>query len=276
MINKKITIYILLFLSTFSLILTLSKKYYTKTINEKNINYTQIAVNSNNWKKKVSRIKRTEYITSHTSYINFPTTLNELKDKNSSVIKGKIIDLGEIKGAKNIALTKVTIIPTEIISGDDELLNKPIKILMKGGITTNKDLYFGMEEKIKQQGAKIKLDNEKVMVRDPNIELPEIGSEIITGIIPNKSDTPNVEYNEYLESNDLGGEDSYSISVPEYNVWLKTRANDKFNINNKELNEPNTSKTYTKYAINNNAKKSITQKLNETTDEINNKFNEKN
>lgn len=234
-----------------------------------------IKLNNKKWTKRINTVDSVRYIKTESSYINFPTSVKELKDKNSSVIKGQVLNLEQTSGVKNTAMTKVTVLVTKVISGDASLISKPIKVLVQGGITTNKDLYYGMEDKIKSNGSNIKLDDEKVMVKNEDMDIPKIGSEIITGIVRNRANTPSQEYNDYLKNNNLGGSDSYGISVPEYNLWLKDKGDSKFRINNRSIAGYNPEVSNSLYSTRSLKRDEISteDKLNRTTEEINEQFN---
>jgi len=91
-----------------------------------------------------------------------------------------------------------------------------------------------------------------------------------TGINLNLSNTVDQAYNIYLEKNGLGGNDSYSISTPEYNIWKQEGK--KYVLNNPRLNS--TSDKYLDSVVpedlnNDSGDEVLANKLNLMTDEIN-------
>ncbi|WP_099974364.1 hypothetical protein [Lactobacillus terrae] len=263
---KKFTI-ILLVIVFILPISACSNKNTAKNSNEQNPKIEMkslISKNNKNWKSKVKSTK-VEYTQSAESlYPLIPKNLEDFKTLDSTVIEGTILNLEEMYGAKNTATTKATIQVNEIISGKEKVQGQIIHVIFRGGFTSVKDLYDGFADKARANGATFDPESsEKVYIEYQDDPMPEIGSKIITGINPNRSDGFNDIYDKYLLANGLGGKDSYSVSVPEYNIWIKAPNADKFIINNPELNKMKGA----------DSENSLAQQLNQLTVKFNSKYN---
>lgn len=217
-------------------------------------------------RKKLDAVP-TLLIDSHASYKEVSETYDELKNNNTAVVEGKVTNLERIYEVRNIALTKGTIHVTKILNGSSHLLEQDIKVIFQGGKTSLKDLYAGMEHKAIAAGFQFeKRKNEIVNVVNPQSPIPEIGTTIIAGISQNRfNDDP--EYNSYLKKNGLGNFDSWTISTPEYEMWIDRDKNHTFESNNPELQSSPNGRKYSNHISESD---SFENKMDKLTEEINN------
>ncbi|AKP66275.1 hypothetical protein [Companilactobacillus ginsenosidimutans] len=210
-----------------------------------NISEREINNNKINWDKGTSSLKVVKDKSTITDLASFPTSLDKLKKDNDYVIQGTIIDLDEMTDYNENAMTKATILVDNVISGGNGIQDHTIKVVFTGGVTENSK-------------------SQQVYVNRVDAPIPEIGSKIITGIRTNRSqDTTDKKYAKYLKTNKLGGSDTFKISVPEYNIWVKNDGEKKYSLNNPELNGKKTS----------DSNKEIADKLQKLTDILNDKYN---
>lgn len=269
-----------LLLLSFVLLVSCGKSSRSSGINKKDNEIVQVQKkvssikngesNKDIWKNKIKNLD-TVNIQNDSVYYNISTTVDSLAANSQAVIEGEIVNLEEMTGAKNTAVTKVTVDIKNVLRGNEKLTGATVKVIMRGGTVTVKNLYAGMEERAIAGGFPYEQKkNEKVFVKDSQIPLPSIGSNIVTGINLNLSNTVDQAYNIYLEKNGLGGNDSYSISTPEYNIWKQEGK--KYVLNNPRLNS--TSDKYLDSVLpedlnNDSGDEVLANKLNLMTDEIN-------
>jgi len=95
---------------------------------------------NNLWVKKTKSLDHS-YFKRETAYTSIPSTMVDFINNNESIIKGTIMGLEETTGAKNTAITKVSIKVENVISGDDHLLKRIVKVPFTGG-SVNKRLIL--------------------------------------------------------------------------------------------------------------------------------------
>jgi len=123
-----------------------------------------------------------------------------------------------------------------------------------------------MEEKAEKNGYPFdKMKNHKIFIEDINNPLPQIGSLIITGISRDTFNHMNKEYDHYIKINKLNDEDSFRISNPDYNFWIKNNGGKDYINNNKEVSKVKDEKLLLD-------KNDTRFRINEMTRELNNDY----
>lgn len=189
---------------------------------KQSISHREIEQNKTTWEKKTSDLKVVNNKTTISDLATFPKDLDGLKKKNDYVISGTVVNLQQMTDLNSNAMTKVTILVSRVISGDDKLTDHKITVVWHGGITKN---------------AKSK----KVFIQSKETPLPEIGSKIITGINNNTKTDLDKKYVEYLKDNHIKTSSLFKVSVPEYNVWIKNSDDKKYKLNNPTLTKKSSS-----------------------------------
>lgn len=207
---------------------------------QQNITEREIQNNKISWDKATSSLKIVKDKSVISDLASYPISMKKLKKDNDYVIQGTVVNLQEMTDNNGAAMTKATILVNKVISGGDGIRNHTIKVTFAGGITTNSK-------------------GKKVYVKNVDAPIPEIGSKIITGIKTNSSDDADKKMAKYLKANKLGVSDSFTISVPEYDLWIKKENSKKYVLNNPELTGKNVSDSNQK----------IANKLQKLTDELN-------
>lgn len=211
---------------------------------EQTVSDDEIQQNKQKWEKETKSLKVVHDKVSVSDYATFPEDLKSLKKNNDYVVSGTVTNLQRMTDNNETAMTKATILVTRVIKGNEKLEQHKIKVSFSGGITKN---------------AKSK----KVFIQKSAVPIPEIGSKIITGI--NAYDTNNADkkQTEYLKENGLDGSDAFEISVPEYNIWIKSEHGEKYHLNNQTLTGKNATDKNKKYA----------KELKKLTEQLNNNYN---
>jgi len=236
--------------------------------NTNNKMYREIKNNKLKWNKRVKDVSNVQDIKSDTSYAMIPSDLTELKNNSESLIRGTVTNLESTEGAKNTAITKVSIYVDEVLHGNDDLKGRIIKIPMEGGFVRAKDLYYQMNDKISKANSSIDANsNEQIYLKDFNKPLPKIGYGLITGIDKMTLSGVDPEIDAFFVKNGLDGDDSYSVPIPDYNLWIKDEKSSTYSINNTEVNQH--IKKFKTGELNMLAKKNFDAKIGLLTNEVN-------
>lgn len=211
---------------------------------EQTVSKSTIKQNKARWDKETKSLKLVHDKTSVSDLATFPKDLKSLKKNNDYVISGTVINLQKMTDNNQSAMTKATILVDRVISGNEKLSKHKIKVTFNGGITKNKK-------------------SQKVFVQKNSTPIPTIGSKIITGVNTNYKDDADDKQAAYLKENNLGGSDSFEISVPEYNLWVKNKHDKKYSLNNPQLTGKKVSDSDKKYA----------KQLKKLTLQLNNNYN---
>lgn len=211
---------------------------------EQTVSDNEIQQNKQKWEKETGSLKVVHDKVSVSDYATFPEDLQSLKKNNDYVISGTVINLQKMTDHNETAMTKATILVTRVIKGNEKLEQHKIKVTFSGGVTKN---------------AK----NKKVYVQKSAVPIPAIGSKIITGVNAKSADDADKKEAEYLKENGLDGSDYFEISVPEYNLWIKSEYGEKYHLNNQTLTGKKATDKNKKYA----------KELKKLTQQLNNNYN---
>lgn len=205
-----------------------------------------IRKNQSIWKKQIQNVDiiNSEEFDDNNSFV--ATSLDQLRNHSKSVIKGTIYKLDKMNSPKNVAYTKASVHIDQVISGDKTLKNKTVYMALVGGLVSLDSLHNS-----DHSGD----FNHDVLVKNDQAPLPNIGSKIITGLVPNVIDEPS-EYNDALRQSGFTIHNSYAVDNQQYNLWIKKSHSQKFVLNNPKVK-----------------KQSFEKKLQSLTTEINKKYN---
>lgn len=179
-------------------------------------------------------------------------SMDQLKNHSKSVIKGRVYNLQKMVSPKNMAYTKATIHIDKVISGDKALQGHNVYVALAGGLVSFNHWYANMNHP--------KDYDREVLVNNEEAPLPQIGSQVITGLIPNPIDESS-DYNASLKQSGFTINNSYAADNLQYNFWVKNKNQKKFVLNNPQIRK--------KAAENND----LTKSLNKLTSEINKRYN---
>ena len=211
-----------------------------------------IKKNQRAWKKQISKadVIHSDEFSNTNDFV--ATSLGQFQNHSKSTIKGTVYNLEKMSSPKNMAYTKATIHVDKVLTGDKDLENKNIYVALPGGLVSFEHWYANM--------SKPKDFDHEMLVKNDEAPLPKIGSEIITGLIPNSVDEPS-EYNDALKQSGFTITNSYAIDVPRYNIWIKSPTAKSFVLNNPKMNQKTTKDN------------SLAKSLQNLTTEINQKYN---
>ena len=150
-------------------------------------------------------------------------SMPQLKEANELVIKGTVIKLEKMDNPDNMALTKATIKITEVLHGKKSLKGKTIAVALNGGVTTFDKWYAGLPSP--------KDEDHKVLIKYDEYPIPEIGSQIITGLSKADVSEPS-DYMKAIRKNKFNFKKTYVLGMPEFNLWVKKPNEKKFYLNN--------------------------------------------
>lgn len=173
------------------------------------------------WNKKVSaaKIETTSYGTSE-KYALIPTSIHELKKYNPILIKGTVFNLEPMKGCGDEAYTKVSVFVDKVIAGTKNIQHRIITFNLNSGFI--------------DQPKKGDID----YIKKAEVPMPQIGSQIITGLKPRKIDSSvNSETTKFFKQNQLTDNNSFQLTDPIYNFWVKNKTDKKYHLNNPYLNK---------------------------------------
>jgi hypothetical protein len=183
-------------------------------------------------------------------------TLKELKksnDKSSATIKGTVYNLEQMSAPKNMVWTKATIHIDKVLSGDKSIVGKNYYVVLRGGLTTS-DVFYADTNHTKEA-------DHKILVRNPEAPLPQIGTKIITNISKNQQ-PDGTEYSKILEKSGFTKQKTRVIQNLQYNFWVKAPGTSEYILNNPQIqNKKDTSEDY------------LAGGLQNLTKEINQEFN---
>lgn len=189
-------------------------------------------------------------------YVSIPMTLKELKkshDKSSATIKGTVYNLEQMSAPKNMVWTKATIHIDKILSGDKSIVGKNYYVVLRGGLTTS-DVFYADTNHTKEA-------DHKILVRNPEAPLPQIGTKIITNISKNQQ-PDGTEYSKILEKSGFTKQKTRVIQNLQYNFWVKAPGASEYILNNPQIqNKKDTSEDYLAGGLQ-NLTKEINQKYN--------------
>lgn len=205
--------------------------------------------NKKAWEKEIADadVIQSDVLKDESTYVG--TTLNQLKNHNQALIKGTIVNLEKMHSPKNRAYTKATIHIDKVLSGDKTLQNKSYFVALNGGVVSFDRWYANM--------SKPKDFDHKMLIKHDEFPLPDIGSEIITGLMPIHLDEP-LEYNTALKQSGFTIKNSFAIDGAKYNFWVKDPKTKKYQLNNPTVKK---------------ADKQLAHELDKLTDKINQKYN---
>ncbi|MFC6177020.1 hypothetical protein ACFQAV_09215 [Companilactobacillus huachuanensis] len=150
-------------------------------------------------------------------------SMSQLKEVNKLVVKGTIIKLESMNNPNNMALTKATIKIDKILHGKKSLNGKTITVAFNGGVTTFDKWYAGLPSP--------KDEDHKVFIKYDEFPIPEIGSQIITGLLPANASEPS-DYMRAIKNNKFDFKKTYVLGMPEFNLWVKKPNEKEFYLNN--------------------------------------------
>ncbi|WP_125588236.1 hypothetical protein [Companilactobacillus jidongensis] len=218
------------------------KAYNSKTESENVSLKRKVKVNKKHWNKMTSAAV-IEYLPGSTNFDDvFPSTWHDMKNENNYIIEGTIVNYEKMEHQPLLVETKATIHVDKVLSGSKVLEHQYIVTTVPMGFAFSKDIKSSVEGSSDQK-------NTEVLYRQTNFPLPKIGSQIITGIKSNKKKfDQNRSFKKEMAKYDLSGSDSYLITEPNYNFWIKN-ADGKFIINNLDIrnmkqDNPNYDKVY--------------------------------
>lgn len=189
-------------------------------------------------------------------YVSIPMTLKELKKSNyksSATIKGTVYNLEQMSAPKNMVWTKATIHIDKVLSGDKSIVGKNYYVVLRGGLTTS-DIFYADTNHTKEA-------DHKILVRNPEAPLPQIGAQIITQIAKNQAPADS-EYGQNLKKNGFTDKNSREIQNLQYNFWVKALGASEYILNNPQMqNKKDTSEDYLAGGLQ-NLTKEINQKYN--------------
>ncbi|MQS75265.1 hypothetical protein [Companilactobacillus halodurans] len=211
-----------------------------------------IKKNQNIWKKRIvnADVIKSDGFNNGKSYVG--TTMDQLDNHSKAVIKGTVYNLQRMNSPKNMAYTKATIHIDKVLSGDTQLKGKNIYIAFEGGLVSFDHWYANM--------SKPKDFDHEMLVKNEEFPLPDIGSKIIAGLVPNHLDEA-TDYNMALKQSGFTIHNSYMIDVPQYNFWIKRPDADKYVLNNPKALKKS------------NDRPNLAAALEKLTTEINQKYN---
>lgn len=238
---------LLMMLTLLFLSLSVACSKNSQVIDKDGANSNQLVIKKNQ-KKWQAKIAKADIVHSEFEVTKQPVsrTLDNLKNHNQMVIKGTVNNLEKMHSPKGSVYTKATVQVDRVLSGDESLVNKQILLALEGGLVSFDHWY----------GEKRNLDRE-MMIKNDEFLLPEIGSQIITGLVPHNLDEP-LEYNQALKESGFTSQNSFAINTPQYNFWVKDPKDSKYQLNNPKLR---------------NGEDSLAKSLQKLTNEINQKYN---
>lgn len=180
------------------------------------------------------------------------TSLDQLKNQNQAVIKGTVYKLEKMTSPKNTAYTKASIHVDDVISGDESLKHRTIYLALNGGLVSLEQ-YSGL--------SKPKNPDQKILVKNDEFPLPKVGSEVITGLLPNQVDESS-EYGIALKQSGFTVENSFAVNVPQYNFWVKAPQASYYSLNNPKVRQKSPQND------------DLARALQRLTQELNQKYNE--
>lgn len=238
---------LLMMLTLLFLSLSVACSKNSQVIDKDGANSNQLVIKKNQ-KKWQAKIAKADIVHSEFEVTKQPVsrTLDNLKNHNQVVIKGTVNNLEKMHSPKGSVYTKATVQVDRVLSGDESLVNKQILLALEGGLVSFDHWY----------GEKRNLDRE-MLIKNDEFLLPEIGSQIITGLVPHNLDEP-LEYNQALKESGFTSQNSFAINTPQYNFWVKDPKDSKYQLNNPKLR---------------NGEDSLAKSLQKLTNEINQKYN---
>lgn len=238
---------LLMMLTLLFLSLSVACSKNSQAIDKDGSNSNQLVIKKNQ-KKWQAKIAKADIVHSEFEVTKQPVsrTLDNLKNHNQVVIKGTVNNLEKMHSPKGSVYTKATVQVDRVLSGDESLVNKQILLALEGGLVSFDHWY----------GEKRNLDRE-MLIKNDEFLLPEIGSQIITGLVPHNLDEP-LEYNQALKESGFTSQNSFAINTPQYNFWVKAPKDSKYQLNNPKLR---------------NGEDSLAKSLQKLTNEINQKYN---
>ncbi|MFH5811346.1 hypothetical protein [Companilactobacillus sp. FL22-1] len=232
----KKTLMIVVALLVFTLPLSAYSVNSLKSIDKKSLrsemvaqSATVIQKNQRQWHKEIfdSKVKVVHSAGFTDEFNTTSLTLDQLQNHNQSVIKGTVYNLQKMNSPKNMAYTKAKIHVDKVISGDKTMQGKNIYLVFDGGLVSFNHWYTKEQSKNAER---------ELFVKNDEFPLPAIGSKIITGLIPNHLDEPS-DHNAVLKQSGFTIHNSYTISNPKYNLWIKNTSAKEFQLNNPKLKE---------------------------------------
>lgn len=138
--------------------------------------------NTKNWHQQTKGAQLVHFSVMHGDFVGSVHSLKAIENmhSDSSVIKGKLLNLHEVKYKQTKDFSSITpytrmeIKVDNIIGGNKKPAHKVIDILFPNGLTPSNDLYKRINPHLKQ--------GKKILVQDDNAPLPKIGSEVIMSI----------------------------------------------------------------------------------------------
>jgi len=233
--------------------------YSVDALKHSNINQNQVGTvqtpaqiikkNQRAWKKLTSKadIIKSDEFESKDDFI--ATSLTQLQNHSKSTIKGTVYNLQKMNSPKNMAYTKVTVHVDKVLTGDKDLKGKNIYLALPGGLVSFDHWYANMN--------KPKDFDHEMLVKNEEAPLPNIGSKIITGLTPNSLDEPS-DYSDALKQSGFTIKNSYAVSDPRYNLWIKRSTASEFILNNPVIRKKDSKKSSLAKAL-----RSLTTEINQ-------------
>lgn len=238
-------------LSAYSVSVLKSSTIHQEQTNSDHSSNKIIRKNQLNWQKQTAKV---DVIESDELTKNefVATSMDQLKNHSKSVIKGQVYNLQKMVSPKNMVYTKATIHIDKVLSGDHSLQGQNVYIALAGGLVSFNHWYANMNHQ--------KDDDREILVNNEEAPLAKIGSQIITGLVPNPIDESS-DYNASLKQSGFTINNSYAVDNLQYNFWIKNKNQKKFVLNNPQIKK--------KSAKNSD----LTRELDKLTTEINKKYN---
>ena len=211
-----------------------------------------IKKNKKAWKKHIAKVDVIHSDDSSRDNMFIATSMEQLDNHSKAVIKGTVYNLEKMNSPKNMAYTKASIHVDKVLSGDKTLKHQTIYVPLKGGLVSFDHWYANM--------SKPKDFDHEMLVKSEEFPLPNIGSEVIAGLVPNHVDEPS-DYHESLKQSGFTLDNSYEIVVPQYDFWVKKSGDKKYSLNNPKMRKKSAED------------EELVKGLNGITKEINHKFN---
>lgn len=203
---------------------SVADKDQTTLKKESNLDEEKIERNQTVWKKKISKLKMIYKNGYSGDYVGVASDMKELQvsySKKGAVIKGIVYNLEEMKGPKDLPLTKASIFVDKVIAGKKSLRGEIIQVPLKGGVISTSDF---LSDRIANQ------TKQNLLVQEKLAPLPEIGGQVIIRLMEVDFDDGGT-FNNYLKEGKFNTR-SYNPVLEQCNYWIKNPNMKKFALAN--------------------------------------------